>query len=70
MSPNQPEIPDFEEMLKAALGIRLTKVSHSAIKFTTSNEFPHARVIHRTTVVSVIEKRGHLSNLPKADGSD
>ena len=64
MSHNPSEIPDFEEMLQDALGIRFTKISHSAIKYSTSQEFPNSRVIRRTTVVSVIEKTGKLSNLP------
>jgi len=63
MSPNNPEGHDFETLIQQALGIRLSKVKQSAIKFTTSKEFPNARVIRRTTVVSVIEKRGKLSNL-------
>ena len=74
MSPNNPlgnpEGQDFETLLQNALGIKLAKVKQSAIKFTISKEFPNARVIERTTVISVIEKRGQLSNLSQVRGSN
>jgi hypothetical protein len=35
-----------------------------------SKEFPNTRVIKRTTVISVIEKRGQLSNLSQVRGSN
>lgn len=63
-----PDTPDFETLLQEALGIRLAKVSQSTIKFSISKEFPNARVIRRTTVVSTIVKRGNLSNLPITEG--
>ena len=65
MSPNTP---DFEAFIQNALGIRLAKVKQSAIKFTISKDLPNAKVIRRTTVISVIEKRGQLANLPAAGG--
>jgi hypothetical protein len=66
MSPDTPDTPDFEALLQNALGIKLVKVKQSAIKFSISQELPNARVIRRTTVISVIEKRGKLSNLSVA----
>ena len=67
-TPNNPEHPDFETLLQNALGIRLAKVSQSSIKFSISQEFPNTKVIRRTTVISVVEKRGKLSNLPVTGG--
>lgn len=67
-TPNTPDNPDFETLLQNALGIRLAKVSQSSIKYSISHEIPNARVIRRTTVISVIEKRGDLSNLPITGG--
>lgn len=68
MSLNNPEGHDFETMLQEALGIKLAKVTQSAIKFFISHEFPNARVIKRTTVISIIEKRGKISNLSQVAG--
>ena len=68
MSLNNPEGHDFETMLQEALGIKLAKVTQSAIKFSISQEFPNARVIKRTTVISIIEKRGKISNLSQVAG--
>jgi hypothetical protein len=62
-SSNNPGGQEFENLLENALGIRLAKVKHNAIRFSVSREFPNALVIKRTTVISVIEKRGKLSNL-------
>lgn len=56
--------PDFEEILSEALGIHLTQVKQKTIKYSTSAHHPGAKVIHRTTVISVIEKQGRTSNLP------
>ena len=67
--PNNPEHPDFETLLQYALGIKLAKVKQSAIKYSISQELPGARIIHRTTVISVIEKRGQLSNLSAVGGT-
>lgn len=68
MSHNPLDNPDFEELLQDALGIKLAKVKQSAIKYSISQELPGARVIRRTTVISVVEKRGKLSNLKVAGG--
>jgi hypothetical protein len=68
MSHNPEDNPDFEALLQNALGIKLAKVKQSAIKFSTSQDLPNARVIRRTTVISVIEKRGKLSNLSTTGG--
>ena len=68
MSLNNPEGHDFETFLQEALGIKLAKVTQSAIKFSISHEFPNARVIKRTTVISIIEKRGKISNLSQVAG--
>lgn len=57
--------PDFESMLSDALDIRLTQVVRKSIKYSLSTEYPNARVVSRTTVVSVIEKTGRVSNLVK-----
>jgi hypothetical protein len=77
MSPNNPfnnpsgspEGQDFETLLQNALGIKLAKVKQSSINFSISKELPNARVIKRTTIISVIEKRGQLSNLSAVRGS-
>lgn len=68
MSPNTPDTPDFETMLQDALGIKLAKVSQSTLKYSISSEIPNARIIRRTTVISVIEKRGKLSNVSNLGG--
>ena len=68
MLPNQPSNPDFETLLQDALGIRLAKVSRSSIKFSISDENPSTRIVRRTTVISIVEKRGKLSNLPTLGG--
>ena len=68
MSPNIPDTPDFETMLQDALGIKLAKVSQSTLKYSISSEIPNARIIRRTTVISVIEKRGKLSNVSNLGG--
>ena len=78
MSPNSPfnnpagnpEGQDFETLLQNALGIKLAKVKQSSINFSISKELPNARVIKRTTVISVIEKRSQLSNLTAVRGSN
>jgi hypothetical protein len=69
MSHNPEDNPDFEALIQNGLGIKLAKVKQSAIKFSISQDLPNARVIRRTTVISVIEKRGQLSNLSKSGGS-
>ena len=68
MSHNPLDNPDFEELLQDALGIKLAKVKQSAIKYSISHDLPNARVIRRTTVIAVVEKRGKLSNLKVAGG--
>jgi len=60
---NNPGGEEFENLLENALGIKLAKVKHIAIRFTASRECPNTLVVKRTTVMSVIEKRGKLSNL-------
>jgi hypothetical protein len=69
-NPEGPEGQDFETLLQNALGIKLAKVKQSSIKYMASKEFPNTRVIKRTTVISVIEKRGQLSNLSQVRGSN
>lgn len=56
-------VPDFEKMLTEALGIRLSQVVHKSIKYTISTTYPNAREVRRTTMVSIIEKKGRTSNL-------
>ena len=62
---SSPNFPDFESMLSDALDVRLTQVIRKSIKYTPSRQYPNARVVTRTTVVSVIEKTGRFSNLAK-----
>ena len=64
MSPNQPEIPDFEAMLSDALGIRFTRVAQKVVNFKIDLKHPDQRIVRRTLVVSTIEKTGKISNLP------
>ncbi len=56
-------VPDFEKMLTEALGIRLSQVVHKSIKYTISTTYPNAREVRRTTMVSIIEKKGRTSNI-------
>jgi hypothetical protein len=56
-------VPDFEKMLTETLGIRLSQVVHKSIKYTISTTYPNAREVRRTTMVSIIEKKGRTSNL-------
>lgn len=56
-------VPDFEKMLTEAQGIRLSQVVHKSIKYTISTTYLNAREVRRTTMVSIIEKKGRTSNL-------
>lgn len=55
--------PDFETHLQSEMDNKLTQVAYKAITCTLSAQYPNARIVRKTFVVSVIEKSGHVGDL-------
>ena len=70
MSHNHPDLPEVERMLREMLGIKLIKVIKPTFSVSTKTESPGVRVIQRTKIVSIVQKRGKLLNLPSAGTGD
>lgn len=53
------DFSNFEELLREALGIRFTKVSHTVHSYTVNRKDPEGQMIRKTAVSSII-RTGHV----------
>lgn len=65
MSHNHPDLPEVEKLLREMLGIKLIKVLKPTISVSSKTGSPGVRVIQRTQIMSIVQKRGKNLNFPE-----